>query len=73
MQKMNKEEMRIREEALKHWKDELETEWSRRGIDKKVDMDEDSKNIASNAYRLLSEWKNPPGLHEDDVFYVQGD
>lgn len=29
---------------------------------------EERKNIASNAYRLLSEWQTPPGSGEDGVF-----
>lgn len=29
---------------------------------------EERKNIASNAYRLLSEWKTPPGKNEDNSF-----
>ncbi len=29
---------------------------------------EERKKIATNAYRLLSEWRNPPGLKEDGTF-----
>lgn len=29
---------------------------------------EERKNIASNAYRLLSEWRTPPGLREDGSY-----
>lgn len=33
--------------------------------------DERRKAIATNAWRLLHEWKNPPGLHEDGTFSAE--
>ena len=32
---------------------------------------EESKAIASNAWRLLHEWKTPPGSHEDETFSAE--
>ncbi len=32
------------------------------------DVTEERKNIATNAYRLLSEWRTPPGLCEDGSY-----
>lgn len=33
--------------------------------------DEQRKAIAANAWRLLHEWKTPPGLHEDGAFSAE--
>jgi len=33
-----------------------------------VKPSEETKNIATNAYRLLSEWRTPPGYREDGTF-----
>jgi len=34
-------------------------------------VDEDTKAIATNAWRLLREWKRPPGLHDDGSFSAE--
>lgn len=36
--------------------------------DRDEDLDEKRKAIASNAWRLLNEWRRPPGLNEDGRF-----
>lgn len=32
------------------------------------EVTEERKNIANNAYRLLSEWRRPPGMREDGLY-----
>ena len=39
--------------------------------EKHKEFDEDKKAIASNAWRLLHEWKKPPGLQEDGSFSAE--
>ena len=34
----------------------------------KVEADDGAKNVASNAYRLLREWRTPPGSRKDGTF-----
>ncbi len=42
-----------------------------KGADRQETADEETKSIAMNAWRLLREWKRPPGLHDDDSFIAQ--
>ncbi|MCG8037326.1 MAG: hypothetical protein JAZ19_09825 [Candidatus Thiodiazotropha taylori] len=39
-----------------------------KGAEQTEVIDEDKKTIATNAWRLLHEWKHPPGLQEDGTF-----
>ncbi len=42
-----------------------------KGVDKPETVDEEAKSIAANAWRLLHEWKRPPGLHDDNSFSAE--
>lgn len=41
------------------------------GSEKPGTIDEETKAIATNAWRLLHEWKRPPGLRDDDSFSAE--
>ena len=42
-----------------------------KGVEEPEAVDEDAKAIAMNAWRLLHEWKRPPGLHDDGSFSTE--
>ena len=42
-----------------------------KGVEKPETIDEETKAIATNAWRLLHEWKRPPGLHDDGSFSAE--